>query len=104
MLQKTGRLLLNKLGDHVAENSSDCIEPFICGTNIIQSMIIKEYLLHNEYCDRLAELRACFHDSKAKRDDFCCEEEVDDIRGIILDKSSNDSQRGQSQVFEGPRL
>jgi hypothetical protein len=104
VLQKAGSLLLNKLGDHVTENSSNSIEPFICGANIVQPMIIEEYLLHNEYGDRLAELRASFHDSEAKRDDLCREKEVDHIGGIVLDKGTNDSQRGQSQIFEGPRF
>jgi len=59
-------------------------------------MVIKQDLLYDEYGDRLAKLRASLHDSKAKRDDFSCEKEVYNIGRVVLDESSNDSQRGQS--------
>jgi hypothetical protein len=67
-------------------------------------MIIKKDLLDNEYSYSLAELRASLHDSEAERDDFCCQEEIDDVGGIVFDESADDSERGQSQIFERSRL
>jgi hypothetical protein len=104
MLQETGCLLLNKLRYHVAENSSNCIEPFVRSADIIQPMIIEEDLLDNEYCDGLAELGASLHNSKTEGDDLCGQQEVDNVGGVVLDKCSNDTQGCQSQVFEGPRF
>ena len=100
MLEKSCSLLLNQLRDHVAENCPDCIESFVRGAYIIQTMIIKEDFLHNEDCDSLAQLRASLHDAKAQGDDLSRKEEIDNIRGIVLDQGSNHSQRGQSQIFE----
>jgi len=67
-------------------------------------MIIKKDLLDNEYSHGLAELRASLHDSEAERDDFGRQEKVDDVGGIVFNKSTDDSERGQSQIFEGSRL
>lgn len=104
MLQEPCGLLLNKLGNHVAKHGSDGVETLVCGTDVVQPMIIKENLLDNEYSNGFAELRSRLHNSKAKRNDLGSKEEVDDIRGIIFDKGSDNTKRGQSQVFEGPRL
>ena len=56
MLEQSCSLLLNELRNHVAEDCTNSIESLICGANIVQPMIIKEDLLHNEDCDSLAEL------------------------------------------------
>lgn len=56
MLQKPRGLLFHQLRNHVAENSSNSIKSFICGANIVETMIVKQDLLNNEDCDRLAEL------------------------------------------------
>lgn len=79
VLEESCRLLFDKLRDHVAQYRSNSIESLIGSANIIQPMIIKKDLLHNEYSHRLAKLRARLHDSKAERDDFGREEEVDDV-------------------------
>jgi hypothetical protein len=63
-------------------------------------VVIKKDLLHDEYGHSFAKLGASFHDSQAQRDDFRCKEKVDDIGGIILDKSTDDTEGGQSQIFE----
>ena len=79
MLEKSGGLLLHKLRNHVAQDRADRVEPLICCANIVQPMVVKKDLLHNEYSYGLAELGAGLHDSEAERDDFGGEEEVDDI-------------------------
>lgn len=56
VLEKACGLLLHKLRDHVAQNSTDGVEPLVSGTDVIQAMIVEQDLLHNEYSDRLAEL------------------------------------------------
>ncbi len=55
-------------------------------------MIVEKNLLDNEYSYGLAELGTGLHDSKAERDDFGGEEEVDDIGGIVLDKSTDHTE------------
>lgn len=100
MLQKPCGLLLHQLRNHVAKNSSNSVESFICGTNIVETMIVKQYLLNNKDCNRLAELRAGFHDPKAQWDNLGCQEEVDHIGGIVFNKSTNNTKRGQSKIFE----
>lgn len=104
MLEKSSCLLFNELGNHVAEDSADRIESLVRGADVIQPMVIKKDLLYDEDRDRLAELRASFHNSKAQRNDLRGEEEVYDIGGIILHESSDDTERGESKIFEGSRL
>ena len=41
VLEEPCRLLLHKLGDHVAEYSANCVESLICCADIIQTMIIE---------------------------------------------------------------
>jgi hypothetical protein len=67
-------------------------------------MIIQKNFLHNEYCNSLAKLRAGFHYPKAKRNNFGREEEIDHVRGIILDECANNTKGSQAKVFEGSRL
>lgn len=88
MLQKSGCLLFDQLSDHVAQNSSHSIESLICGTNIVESMVVKQDLLNNEDGHGFAQLRTSFHNPQTQRNDLRCEQEVDDIRGIVLNQSS----------------
>jgi len=104
VLEESCRLLLDKLRNHVAQYRSNRVESLVGSANIIQPMIIKKDLLHNEYSHRLAQLRARLHDSKAERDDFGREEEVDDVGGIVLNKCTDNTERCQSQIFERSRL
>lgn len=48
MLEKTDCLLFHQLSDHVAQNGANCVESFICRTNVRQPNIIEEDLLNNE--------------------------------------------------------
>jgi len=60
--------------------------------------------LDDEDGDGLAELRASLHDTEAERDDLRGEEKVDDLGRVVLDQSANDTERGQTEVLEGPRF
>jgi len=70
VFEKSCRLLLHKLRDHIAEHRTNGVKSLICRTNVIQAMVIKKDFLDNEDGNGLAELRARLHDSKAQRDDF----------------------------------
>ncbi len=104
MLEKSDRLLFDKLGHHVAEYGADRVETFIGGTDVGETDVVEKDLLHNKDCHRLAELRSRLHDSKTKRNDLGCKEEVDDVRRIILHQSSDNAKGSQPKVFEGSRF
>lgn len=104
MLQQPGSLLLDQLAYHVTEDGADGVEPLIGGADVVQAIVVKKDLLHNEDGDGLAELRARLHDAQTERNDLGGQQEVDDLGGVILDKGANDTEAGQAEVFEGARL
>lgn len=104
MLQETGSLLFYQLSYHVTQNGSNGIEPLIRSTNIIQPVVIEKYLLYDKYRNGLAEFRSSFHYTEAERNDFSREQEVYNIRRIILHKSPNDTERCESQILEWARF
>ena len=79
-------------------------EPIICLANIIQSCLIKQDFLQNESGHCLWQLRASLHDAQAQRNNFCCQQEINDLLLICLDQCPNHTQAGQSEIFEGARL
>lgn len=104
MLEKTNGLLLHKLVDHVAEHCAHCIEALVCLTDVCKTNVVEQDLLHNEDSNSLTKLRTCLHNTKAKRDDLGCEEEVYHLGGVVLDERTDDTQGGQAEVLEGTRL
>lgn len=94
VLKEPDRLLLDKLADHVTEDSANGVEALVSLTDVRKTNVVKENLLYDEDGYGFAELRTCLHDAQAKRDDFGCQEEVDDLRGVVLDKGANDAERG----------
>lgn len=104
MLQKTCSLLLDELSHHVAQNRANSIKPLVRGADVIEPAVIQQDLLDDEYGHRLTQFRAGLHDTEAEGDNFGREEEVDDFGGVIFHKGTDDSERGQPQVFERPRL
>ena len=93
MLQKPSSLLFYELVDHITQNRPNGVKPLVCGADIVQAIVIKEYLLYNEYSNRFAEFRASLHDPKAEWDYLCREEEVNDFRRVVLDERPNNAQR-----------
>ena len=104
MLQEPDRLLVNELSDHVTKNGANSVESLIGLADVLQSHVIEQDLLNDEDSNGLAEFRSSLHDTEAERDDFRGEEEVDDLCGVILDQSTDDTKRRQAKVFKRPRL
>lgn len=100
MLQETHSLLLDQLGDHVAEYRPNRVEALVGMTNISKPSIIEKYLLYDEYCNGLAQLRTSFHDPQAQGNDFRRQQEIDNLSGVILDQGANDTQRSQAEILE----
>jgi len=100
MLQQPCSLLLHKLSDHVAEDSTDSIESLVCGANVVQPVVIEQDLLDDENCHRLAKLRSRLHDSEAERDDLGREEKVNHLSRIIFNKRADDTEGRQAEVLE----
>lgn len=104
MLQQPGSLLLDQLAHHVAEDGADGVESLIGGADVVQAIVVKKDLLHDEDGDGLAELRARLHDAQTERNDLSGQQEVDDLGRVVLDKGANDTEAGEAEVFEGSRL
>jgi hypothetical protein len=104
VLKETSSLRLDQLCHHVTEDSSDGVESLVCCTNVVETVVVEEDLLHNEDGDCLAKLGASLHDAQAQRDDFRREQEVDDLGRIVLDEGADDAQARQAEVLERTRL
>ena len=88
MLEQADRLSLDKLIDHVAQDSADRVESLVGVADVRQAGLVQEDLLDNEDGDRLRELRACLHDAQTQWDDLRGQEEVDDGSVVVLLNSS----------------
>jgi hypothetical protein len=62
VLQEPSGLLFDELVHHVAQNSPNSIEALVGRANVVQSMVIKKDLLHDENGDSLAQFGAGLHD------------------------------------------
>ena len=104
MLEKARRLLLDELANHVAENGAHGVEPLVRRADVVEAVVIQEYLLHNEDGDRLAQLGARLHDAEAERYYLGGQEEVDNLGRVVLDKGPDDAKRREAEILERPRL
>ena len=104
MLKETSGLLLHQLGDHVAEDRTDGVKPLVGSADIIETIVIQQNLLYNEYGHGLAQFGAGFHDSETKRNDLCSQEKIDNFGGVVLNQSTNDSEACKTKIFEGSRF
>lgn len=101
MLQQPDRSSLLDAADHVGQDGSNGIESFVCLTDVGKANVIKQDLLYNEDGDGLAELRTSLHDAQTEWNDLRGQEKGDDLRVIrLLDESSNDAERSQSEVLK----
>ncbi len=48
MLQQANGLRLDQSYDHVAQYSTDRVEPFVCSTDITEASVVKQDFLHDE--------------------------------------------------------
>lgn len=104
MLKEASSLRLDKLSNHVAQNRTDGVEALIGGADVVETIVIKQNLLHNEDGNSLAKLGASLHDSQAERNNLGREEEVDDLRRVVLYERSNDTKTRQSEILKWSRL
>lgn len=92
MLQQPHSLLLDKLGDHVAQYSPHSVEPFVGLADVLQAEVIEQDLLHNKDGHGFAKLAAGLHDAQTEWDYLGCEQEVDDFARVILDEGADYAQ------------
>lgn len=92
------------MSNHVAQDGSHGVKSLVRGTDVVESIVIEQDLLHDENGHSLAKLRASLHDAEAQRYYLCGKEEVDDVGGVILDQGANDAKARESQIFKGSRL
>lgn len=104
MLEQPCSLLLDQLAHHIAEDGADRVESLIGGADVVQAIIVKEDLLHDEYGDSLAEFGSGLHDAQAERDNFGGQQEVDDLGRVVLDERANDTETSKPEVLERARL
>ena len=94
MFQQPHSLLIHELSDHITQHSAHSIEPLVCLADVLQTHIIQQDLLHDEYCDRFAQLRPRLHNTEAERDDLGGEEEIDDFGAVVFDEGADHAQGG----------
>lgn len=104
MLQEPGRLLFDELVDHVAQDSPNSVESLVGCADVVQTMIVKEYLLHDKNGNSFAQFGTGLHDAQAEWDNFRRKKKVDDIRAVVLDQGANNAKGRQTEVFEWPRF
>ena len=100
MLEKSYGLLFDKLVHHIAQDGSNGIEALVGLADVCKTNVIQQDLLDNEDGNGFTELGTRLHDAQAQRDDFGCQEEIDDLGRIILDESANDTKRRQTKIFK----
>ena len=88
--------MFHKLRDHVAEHRANGIETLVCVAYVPKSCIVQENFLYDEDGDRLAQFGSSLHDAQTKRDNLCCQEEVDDFSRVILDQRANNAKGSKS--------
>jgi hypothetical protein len=104
MLQQADGLLLDELVHHVAQHSAHGVEALVGLADVGEAGVIEENLLYYKYSDSLAQLGARLHDAKAQRDNLRSEQEVDNLRRIVLDEGANDSERCEAKIFKRSAL
>lgn len=71
MLEKAWAGLHKLAFYHAVKYTADCIEPFRSATKIFKAFIVKKDFLNDKSGHSLAKLSASFHDTEAKRYNFC---------------------------------
>jgi hypothetical protein len=93
VLEKSDRLRLDELVDHVAKDGADGEEALIGVTDIGEPGFVEKYLLHDEDCNRLGEFRTCLHDAETEGDDLGGEKKVYHRVVVILLKRAEEGER-----------
>ena len=77
MLEQPYGLCLDESHYHVAQDLTDGVESFVRCADVIETGVVQEYLLHNEYCYRFGQLASGLHDPQAQRNDLGGQKESD---------------------------
>jgi hypothetical protein len=104
MFEQADCLLFHQLGNHVTKNGAHSIKPLISLTDVGESSVIQQNLLHDEDGHGLAQLRSSLHDAQAERNDLRGQQEVDNLSRVILHQSPNDAKTSQPKILERTRL
>ena len=91
MLQEARRWLQQLIFHHVVKDSAHCKKTFRRHAQVRQSIIVHQDLLDDEGRHCLGQVGAALHYSEAKWDDFCLEQEGDDLWVVNLDESADNS-------------
>lgn len=62
MLKQSYSLGLDKANNHIAQDRSDGVEALVGGTDVAETSVIKQDLLHDENCHRFGQFTTCLHD------------------------------------------
>lgn len=100
MLEQPGCLRLHELCDHITKDGPNGIEALIGGTYVSKPIVVEQNLLDDKDGNRLAKLGASLHDPQAEGDNLRRQKEVDDLRRIVLDQRTNNSQTRKAEVLE----
>ena len=84
MLEQSHCLTFDKLIHHVTQHRPDCVEPLVSLADVCEAEIVEQNLLDDEDGHRFGELRAGLHNPETEGADLGREEEVDDVRVVIL--------------------
>ena len=80
------------MSESTYQDHGNVAKPIVGLADVIQPSVVKQNLLQNESGDRLRQLRACFHDSQTKWDDFGGKQKVNDLLLIGLHQRSDHTQ------------
>ena len=84
-------VVVNQLLQHAVQNRRNCEEPLNSGTNVVQSLLITEYLLDDEGGNCLGKCLSILHDPQTQWYDFGMHEEGNGIWVAFFDKCANDA-------------
>ena len=73
VLKQSRGLLLDELGNHIAQHSPDSVESFIGGADIVETVVVEQNLLDDEDGYSLAKLGSGLHNAETQRNNFGCE-------------------------------
>jgi len=93
--------VLDEVIDHMIKDSANSIESFTSLADISETIFVDQDLLDNEGSNSSGEFLASLHNSQAEGDDFSLHQEVNSIAIVTLNKGTNDTKTGDSEVFEG---
>lgn len=102
VFQEANGWILYQFSYHARQDSTNSVKSLRCGTDICQSIVVQEDLLHNKCCDCFRQLGTRFHDAEAERDDLRLQKEIHYVGIVDFDQGTDNAEGGQSQIFKWP--